>query len=349
MSDRFRKGFFSKRKPSFVFEGKRESRRLFQVLGRFYPDIHVSRIRKVKSFGLNSSNWKISSAQGEFILKRSDLSKRKRLEDQALWTNSLTRSAFPALRFYPNVHKDLLSVDGGNIYCLSYFEKGEYLGASLPRWENLLFHEKKLFLYALGHTPRNATECFGVREFFSRDDLAIIRKIKRDPKAVGLTRSRAKKIIEKFESLHQMYKGNEKIFHKALFHIDIHPLNVLFRGNRLKLLADFDSFCVTMLEISLGFSVYKCARELLVGLNAPVLVRRLRKLQKIFHVCFKNMEFEDLLGYGQMDVMKRLLFIFREMLVRDEKRWRFMMKTQLNGLEEIDLMIRALSGKTRPA
>lgn len=309
----------------------------------------MSQVSAVSAFGVNSQNWKISTDRGAFILKRVGRAKAKTLERQADWTQRLRASGFPTARFYPDRKKALVCLRGPHAWCLTYFEKGSYLGNSSERWGHLLSSERRLAAYCVRNSPKDFGRRAGSRDFFTPQEAALMRRLRRFPKGTGLGRAQTEYVAAKYDLLRNVHRMDQKKLRRAVFHVDIHPLNVLFRGDRLSLLADFDSFRMTTLEISLGFSVFKCARELLVGSTGATFKKRLAGLEKIFRGKMAGRSLTDLLVYGQMDVLKRLLYVVGEMLERGNSRWRFMLGTQFAGLMEIDAMLGSLaSRKTAP-
>ncbi len=337
------------RRPSLLPVGSSQTERIREVIRHQFPALEPTRISAVNAFGVNSQNWKISCRRGAFVLKRVDASKAVALELQAAWVQRLSAGGFPAARFCPNKKKKLVFLFGGHAWCLTHFKKGSYLGASSRRWANLLGHERRLAAYCIRNSPKKFSSRVGSRNFFEISDTRVIRKLRNFPSGTGLHKAEIAYVLKKFTHLRRIYEKNEKNLHRAVFHVDIHPLNVLFQNNRLSLLADFDSFRTTTLELSLGFSVFKCARELLVGKKGPAFGNHLLRLKKILRARKMGYSFEELLVYGQMDVLKRLLYVVGEMLDRKRSRWRFMLATQLDGLREMDAMLDLLgSGKRVP-
>jgi len=320
-----------------------------EIIRQHYPGLKASQASVVNAFGVNSQNWKISTGRDAFILKRVARAKAKTLERQADWVRRLTASGFPTTRFYPDRKKALVCLRGPYAWCLTYFEKGSYLGNSPKRWGRLLSSERRLAAYCVKNSPKDLGRRAGSRDFFTSQEAALMRRLRRFPKGTGLRRAQTEYVVAKYDLLRSVYLMDQKKLRRAVFHVDIHPLNVLFRGDRLSLLADFDSFRMTTLEISLGFSVFKCARELLAGSTGAAFKKRLVGLEKIFRGKMAGYSLADLLIYGQMDVLKRLLYVTGEMLERGNSRWRFMLGTQFSGLMEIDAMLGSLAlRKTAP-
>lgn len=322
----FRRGYFSVPRPGFAGAGAKEARTVRDALARHYPGLRAGAIGRVRAFGLNSSNWKIRTNKGTVILKRASKEKTG-LPSQARWTQALSSSGFPTLRFIPDARGELVARDGEHLYCVSRYEGGGHLGKSMKRWEDLLRREEALLRWCRSHP---AKPIWPRREFLTQDERAAVARLK----SGRLSPPDAVYVRRKYTELLALPRRGLR---RGVFHIDIHPLNVLFRGDRLVLLADFDSFCATTVEISLGFSLFKCARELLVGLPPAAFARRVRLMEKTVGRRF-GLSFAELLAYGQIDLMKRLVAVHS---AGPASPWAFMLETQLLGLKEADAMIAA--------
>jgi len=327
----FQKNIFSTGKPEFARLTAKQAAPILEVMSCHYPALRVSRVSQVRAFGINSQNWKVDCGKDAYVLKRVSAKAAKTLAAQARWVEALSRNGFPAMRFYPVGGKTLVARDKKYAYCLSRFGSGDYLGRSPARWTSLLRHERKLADYCRKHSADLKKE-MGSRDFFTADESRVVAR---------LNKAKWRYVSDKYTELGELYRNEH--WTRCIFHVDAHPLNVLFRGSELSLLTDFDSFRMTTLEISLGFSVFKCSRELLTGLRGRGLSKKVRSLKKSYERVF-GPGFERILLCGQMDVLKRALYILNEISRGGSSRWKFMLKTQISGLKEIDAMLSLLKG-----
>lgn len=322
----FRRGYFSVPRPSFAPVSAEEARPVRDALARHYPGLRPAGISRVRAFGLNSSNWKFRSGGETFILKRTGLDKTALLR-QARWTQALSATGFPTLRFLQDADGAIVARDGEHQYCVSRYEGGAHLGKSMKRWEDLLRKEEALLRWCRSHPAKPG---WPRREFLTKDEKSAVSRLK----SGRLSAEDAAYVRATYAALLALPR---KGLRRHVFHIDIHPLNVLFRGDKLVLLADFDSFCVTTVEVSLGFSLFKCARELLVGLSPAAFARRVRLMDETVGRRFGR-SFPELLAFGRIDLMKRLIAVHS---AGPASPWAFMLETQLLGLKEADAMIAA--------
>lgn len=326
MKGLFRPGYFSISRPSFAPVGAEEARPVRDALARHYPGLRPAGIARVRAFGLNSSNWRFRSGGETFILKRTGLEKTALLR-QARWTQALSDAGFPTIAFIADARFALVARDAEHQYCVSRFEDGTHLGKSMRRWEDLLRREEELLRWCRSHPAKAG---WPRREFLTKEERLAARRLK----SGWLSAADSAYVRRTYAELLALpVRG----LRRGVFHIDIHPLNVLFRGDTLVLLADFDSFCLTTVEVSLGFSLFKCARELLVGLPPAAFARRVRLMDETVGRRFGR-SFAELLSYGRMDLMKRLVAVHS---AGPRSPWAFMLETQLLGLKEADAMIAA--------
>lgn len=330
MAGLFQRNFFSERHPKFVALKKAETKPVLDVIARLYPKLRVRGVSRVVPFGgrkgLNSENWKIVCTNGDFILKRTALDRAEALKAKAEWTRGLGTAGFRVPRFYPD-DGDIVRRGEGAAYCLSHFVHGRYSGNSFACWKELLRCERRLVKYCLAHSPKDAAKRFGERTFFDAS-MAL---------SGALPAAERRYIESKHRELEGFYERENRKWKRTLFHVDIHPLNALFRGGRLALLLDFDSFQQTVLEMGLGFSMFKCGREFLIGASSRDLKRRLVSLEKIFQQSFDRYDFRTMLLCGQIDVLKRYFGAL------GDPKWGFMRPVQLAGLREIDKMLGVLA------
>lgn len=322
----FRRGYFSVPRPGFAPLNAEEARPVREALAAHYPGLRPRAIARVKAFGLNSGNWKFSSGGETFILKRAGLEKTALLK-QAHWTQALSDSGFPTIKFILDARFTLVARDKKYQYCVSRYEGGAYLGKSMKRWGDLLKKEEELLRWCRSHPAKAG---WPRREFLTEEEQFTAKRITRG----WLSAEDSAYVRRKYAELLALQKRGLR---RGVFHIDIHPLNVLFRGDKLVLLLDFDSFCLTTVEVSLGFSLFKCARELLVGLPPAAFRRRVRLMDRMVGDRFGR-SFLELLSYARLDLMKRLIGVHS---AGPSSSWAFMLETQLLGLKEADAMIAA--------
>ncbi|MBA3704877.1 MAG: hypothetical protein H0W84_02945 [Bacteroidetes bacterium] len=329
----FKENIFSVKHPTFSPLKDFDKTELSEIIKKHYPSLIITGIEKIGAFEINSNNWKIESGLESFILKKVDISKSEALSTQADWTSQLQTYAFPTLRFLKNKEERLISTEGNDVYCITYFEDGHYFGSSYDEWIDLLRNLKLLFDYSAKY--KSSSSLIPSRIFFTSDEDQLIAQIKFFPEIKNITNTQLSLIIEEYKQLKQIFQA-KKLKH-SVFHIDIHPHNLIINNNKLILLTDFESFQVTTTEVSLGFGIYKCMRQLLTLENDPLRIKeRILELKIQFETIFPGYDFIELLTLGKIDILKRLLFILKEILDKKEPKWLFMLGTQLDSLEEIN-------------
>jgi len=341
----FQKDLFSEKSPSFTRLNIPARSELTTIIRLNYPDLVINEIYQTGSFGINSNNWKIETDKEIFIFKRATINKLASLSAQAQWTTKLENRSFPTLRFLKNKDEKLISKDKEFVYCITYFEDGQYFGSSIEQWPELMRYLEKL----IDHSLKNCTSGslnFPAREFFSADEERLIAELNTFPEIDGLSGEEFSFILKEYEEVKSVFNNSKKKLTRGIFHTDIHPHNLIFKNNHLKLFTDFESFQFTTIEISLGFGLYKCMRELLtIGENH--IEKQLQKvidlLQDQFKKNFPGYNFKELIVLGKIDVLKRILYIIKELIENGRSQWLFILPTQLASMKEINKIENVLS------
>jgi hypothetical protein len=327
---------FSAKKPSFSPAPPEAAQRVKRILKRFYPGIARRRIQSLGAQEINSKNWRID---GKYVLKHAAAAKRAELSEQARWAESLRAKGIATPHFIPASDGRIICQDAHAAYCLTRFEPGVYFGDGTKRWPGLLTMLRRLVDVSMATSPPKMKHVKAWTHFDDEERRAVepLRKYRLNNELGRVI----KRVVGTYESLLAEYNGDRLT--TAVMHIDVHPCNMLFRGSKFRLLLDFGSFRTTSVEIALGFSVFKCLREILVGTyQKPEFNRRLERCRRQFEVVFPEYCWERILRLGSMDVLKRLLYIVRQLIEEGKSDWLHMLGTQLNGLDEIEQMVRPL-------
>jgi hypothetical protein len=341
----FKKDIFSVQNPIFSKLSNVDKERFSELLKKHYPGLLIKEIYQIGAFEINSNNWKIVSDEAVFILKRADVHKLAPLSAQAQWTARLEESLFPTLRFFKNKGGQLISNDKNFIYCLTYFEEGLYFGSSLQEWPELIANQRRLYDYSLKDNSFDSLT-FPSRNFFTIEEDQLIGKLKSYPDLKDVSKLHLSVVIEEYEKLQHVFHAAKNKLNSKVFHVDIHPHNLIFNQHKLILFTDFESFQLTTVEVSLGFGLYKCIRQLLTieeNLTDQRCIEILSLLKMQFHSGFPEHNFIELFVLGKIDVLKRILYILKELTETGQSKWLFILQTQLIALEEINEIVRILS------
>lgn len=329
----FQKNIFSVSEPVFTKLSVHNQLQLTSTIELFYPGLVIKEIYTVGAFEINSNNWKIETDKGSYIFKRSDPGKLKTLTAQAAFTSILRNNSFPTLDFVKNKSDQLISCDDQFVYCLTHFTNGKYFGTSASEWKSLVCKLKSLSDLCINENkPREIPS----RIFFTEEENHLVKKLSTYPDLPAVSHKQLSDVIEEYQALYSFFKGSSNLSTTGIFHVDIHPHNLIFEDDTLLLLTDFESFQYTNVEVSLGFGLYKCMRQLLAVEEESRRELLIRRLNSEFEAQFKDVTLNDLLYYAKADVLKRILYILRELLEQNDSKWLFVLETQLMSLEEID-------------
>ena len=135
-------------------------------------------------------------------------------------------------------------------------------------------------------------------------------------------------------------------FDKGIFHIDLHPHNILVHG-RKNLILDLDSLRKVEWPIPIGYCFFKLLRQVGVWLSAND--------QNNFKFYMEQMyeEFDTIsdkkgtnvlifLNGANLEIMRRLLLILNDNIVYGDSRWNSVLGVQINSLLEINQIKRSL-------
>jgi len=132
----------------------------------------------------------------------------------------------------------------------------------------------------------------------------------------------------------------------GVVHIDLHPHNLLLRGDKPVCILDFDSLMIGPVKIMLGFSGYKLLRQVvcftgeLKDRSSPR-----RHLDRYFEAIFSAYgsiftDPSDLALYAYAEVCRRITLILRLNFQEDNKDWNHVLPMHIAGLYEIGQLFR---------
>lgn len=339
MRQLFRPNAFSRRTPQFSAANEAETQSIHRLLHEAYPRIAATDILRVGAFELNSQNWRIHSARGDFILKCVEAARHTALAAQAFVCHELQQGGLAVPEFEPDRFGNLVAQHEGRAFCVTHFVSGEYFGADRAQWHELLILCASLMKRCALLEPA-ATLPHMV--FFSPDDVQTVNTLQGGAEIRGLDREGKELIFELFQMAHSHYQGQSNQSGRGIFHVDIHPHNLICSGAEVALLTDFESFRVTDPFHSLGFGLFKCLRELLVDCSEPM-PALLGKLKEDCARVFPAHTLRSLIEAARADLLRRALSITRELIRSGQARWEFMLETQLTGLAETQHLCAILS------
>jgi len=335
----FQKNIFSENTPQFTKLDASSFKGLAAIIDRHYPGLDIKEIAATGAFEINSNNWKVVTDNGTYLFKRSDLSKLNALTAQAEIAAKLKAKGIPTLEFVPGSEGKIICSDGEHVYCMSVFEEGNYFGSSEAQWKELLSHLADLF-HSCSRIATADTNAIPVRNFLTAEEDALTGLLKSMPQTEHINEEQLAFVTAEYELLAEK---RDTLPAPGIFHVDIHPHNLIFKGNRLALLTDFEAFQVTIPEISLGFGLYKCMRQLLAICDERERSSAIWRMQKEYEQAFSSHTLYDLLRLGKADVIKRILYILKELTETGTSRWLFALDIQLASLYEINAIRRLLN------
>jgi hypothetical protein len=215
---------------------------------------------------------------------------------------------------------------------------GNYFEPSIHEWEELIINLRRM----VEHTTKTPAPIkIPEREYFTTQEASIISWLKNKRFSKWVTPQQQGRLVEFYDKLFKFYDAQHQGWKRGVFHMDIHPHNMIFKNKKLAAFTDFESFQKSILEVSVGFSIYKCLREMIAAEGwQGRKMRMLDDYESVFSRYFQSDSFAFYIQLGQIDVLKRALFILGELAEKGDSSWLFMFETQFVCLEEAEALIR---------
>ncbi len=293
------------------------------------------------SLGVNSSNFKLSTSHGIFLLKRwSSNANQTEIENALSLMDFLASNKIPVpLPICFRKDRALLSIDSTS-YSLFSFVEGGYFSGDGSQLESVAKAIGSL-TEVLSALPSQISLNVGPSHLTAEDD-GLLQRIggKRhewhelfEPNVSALLAIYWDDVITEWSRLY----ANKPEGMVQPTHFDLHPHNLLFSGNKLQAFLDFESCKLMQMGYALGFAGLKLCRQTMVrhptSTPASVGKRFLDELVSslpcadVFRPRFKD--------YAMAEVLRRVCIILRLNYEKGETTWNRVLPIQLGHLDEI--------------
>tara|TARA_B100001057_G_C22869309_1_gene958032 strand:- start:2234 stop:3283 length:1050 start_codon:yes stop_codon:yes gene_type:complete len=345
----FKPDLFSSPGPYWQKVNLNEQKNLSSNIFSFKANKIIKNIYKVKGLEINSSNLLIELKNEKIIVKKNPFISSKKFNYQIYLYEFLRkkRSPVPKLSSYQFERDILYRLSKDRVIYLE-FQKGRYFNGS---YEDLFKTAKSINLL------NNATNSIDfsrieklplfpkkspyiLKKFFSLLDKGLIKISSENKKAL------IKNELFLFET-HKRIIDNLYLFkdipEKAL-HTDLHPHNILINNSKSFIL-DIESIRRTKWPIALGFAIFKLLRQTLTkNRRKKDFKLHAKKFIEIIHdKDYSRIDLKILLFGAEVEVFRRLLFIFEGNLEGKVSAWNKVLIIQLNALREIKELKKILS------
>lgn len=312
----------------------------------------LSSVQQLGVLEINSNNFQMNFGSDQFILKRAGATAQTAVLERQYGVSEILRGREVALpTVYRNSRDSLITESTDRNWILTQFVAGNYysgqndelielghgIGSMMARLNELPIDE----------LPSNAA-IKGTRVFepafqrlfksegqwpklFPERDVAFLQESKAKIHSVG------KQIIGRLADLEHLPIG--------VCHIDLHPHNILVRDHNLAAIVDMESFQINRVAISLGFAIFKLARQFAVANDYGF--RDKGKIAQagaafvsavLSHCQLSGAEVRHLEIAATFEAYRRLLLITDLNIIKADSVWNRVLPMQLAALTEIPII-----------
>jgi Ser/Thr protein kinase RdoA (MazF antagonist) len=315
----------------------------------------VREIASVGAFELNSRNFRIKAERGAYLLKLTPTGQQGALSgtsaERLVWLKGQGLPVVPPVTLNgaePAVFEANWLPGSHNISLFDFVE-GEYFSGNRPQIFPLAQQIGRLFV-VLARLPDHLSDT-SERHYLTGDDKRVFDAFQVNRGlpvrwfdaeiASGLEHSRHE-VVSVWRSLAD---SDQAIFsmRRQVVHMDLHPHNLLFSGDKAVAILDMDSLAIAPLGIAFGFAAYKLLRQGVVcngfdnkedicGMVDEFRAGLMEELPDAAPLI------EDVGTYARAEIMRRLIIVFRLNLEHNDSSWNSVVPMHLAALKEIDLL-----------
>lgn len=311
-------------------------------------------IEKIEQYGgleVNSNNFKVTTSNSLFLIKRVQSSSEKLKEFSKFigCARYLKQSGCPVPNFI-SYRSNQVIYEGCNGFfwvtmnvisgdhSLSGFDVPQNLGFEIGKLYRTLkaappkFRSLKKWLYC---TPKDSVNYQTllqnsevINDKFSKKYYDLFQENK------DLVEKAWKECLLKKEAL-----INEQ---NNIIHGDLHPHNILMRNTKLSAFLDFESIVSAPLNVGIAFSTFKLLRQYIVEEGTDALPRAVDyfNLSLTHELGIESLSYNDLAFFAKAEVLRRIGNILDLSINEDNIAWNNVLPIQINSLREIDFLFK---------
>ena len=336
----FQPDYFSVTTLNYSNVPLKNSHEIINILKEKFPTVdRVLDAKSLSGLNINSSNIKITSGNGNYILKywsSQDLDRINQICKILLHLNSegvsvpvpVTTAGNEYIFEFEKANITLFNYIDGEIFQPVFADLRSYFASV----SNLFISLRKLDVdsknYNLYPDPELISNTLNSVVMNNSSELEI-----RFPEDFIKLKEIHKKLLSDLERYSTITHNNEKQFS----HYDLHPKNILKQKNDNYAFLDFESCVISDPNIAWGFTLIKILRQVIAGSEVildPIIVGK-KALDLI-----QNQEFADALTvpllpvFGRVEVLRRLTYIIDEFENYNSETWLSMLPIQVQLLRE---------------
>lgn len=356
----FSADLFSDSLPRFSPVAPEASARVEEVLrgGFRHLSIVPAKVLKAGGMEINSNNFKIEGGGKSYLLKRLECAEPGKPRNQLRLLQWLRERGHPVPRLEKTVSGDLLLADGAQAWCLFEFVDGDFFSGETSQLEDTARRLGGLQkdLRGLPSELRPSRRWGYLTELESEVLAEMQAKRELWPRLFGSAHaallSSSWPNVARTAALLNSRRSDIEAAPWVAAHCDLHPHNLLMRGDALAAIVDFESFVLLPDGVSLGYGAFKLLKQHAVrdrgGRWDGGAAASARRFFDVLAEADPAVAVDRArLGLFALAELHRRLFIVFKLTLKDgDTRWNHVLPMHLSAMEEIAVIwdIRAGGG-----
>lgn len=294
---------------------------------------------------INSSNFRVSTATGDVVLKlvRGDERKAQQLEAQARISEALRGKGLPMPVFVGSRSGALIHRDGENIWSAQRFVEGEYFHSPADAGATARVVNEVTTACAAADAMAPSIDPLPLVDLSDGDPAW---RAVNDPAAYAASLGDANvKLLRKHSSRIHHARGllvEQRAVHRqpiGLCHIDLHPHNLLCASGQVAAVLDFESFRRAPRATLVAYGCYKLLRQVAVSSQgderAVAAFRRALRLSSLLGA-ETAAEHTD---FAVAEILRRMCTVLRLNVTAGDTTWNHMLEVMIRALYEAPVVL----------
>lgn len=328
-----------------------------RVLDEYFNDYEIKEVSELDRPEINSENYKIiirhENRQKKFLLRKNKvLADQEQIEFYLKIMNHLARSGAKVSPVITSLTGGLCVKSGKDIYSMFEFIEGKYFKAEpgalaeVAREVALLhnaFNKLKIGdREKINKYGKKSRTYFNVIRSYSEADIVKIEKIIKNKKIKNSAEKDLLSLLPKLKIMIEHIKKNDGLIKKIpvrIIHSDLHPHNILMRGNKVRAIMDYDGLRLSQQARDAAFAIYRLGRQFLIkkpSVNKGVSLKNLfmNEYLKINKLPRAEVELMPLMIKDEF--MRKILFVLNDVYLNKKMEWEKDLAKFMSAFEEMD-------------
>lgn len=329
------------------------------ILSRYFDNYKIKKVLQLDRAEINSENFQVVIERGgkeeKYLLRKHKVLKsREQIDFYSELLEDLLESGVRVSQIIKNKDNRFNTEMGGKLYSLFHFIEAGYFAPTKESLESVANNIAKMhlgfnkisdkYLNEIKKVSGESKVYFNVIKDYSAGDFREIEKIilaknKRDD-ADDLFLAKVD-VLEKTVTEVTKYREKMEKLPEQIIHSDLHPHNVLMRGDEVVAIVDFDSVRISQQARDVAFAVYRFGRQFFAQ-NKNLSKADAVKIRDIFIKAYESVkilsaeEKELMPALIKDEFLKKLLFVLRGVYLDNNYTWAKDLPKFIVAFEEID-------------